>query len=43
MPEIGDPAPDFTLRSTGGEIALRSFNEGQKLVLAFYIEDVTPG
>ena len=43
MPEIGDTAPDFTMPSTTGELNLRAFNEGKKLVLAFYIEDKTPG
>ncbi len=43
MPEIGDRAPDFTLQSTRGEISLRQFGGGKKLVLAFYIEDRTPG
>ena len=43
MPEVGDRAPDFSLRATGSDVALRSFNEGGKLVLAFYVEDMTPG
>ena len=43
MPEVGDVAPDFTLPSTLGEINLRAFNRGKKLVIAFYIEDGTPG
>ena len=43
MPEVGDPAPDFTLSSTAGDINLREFSHGKKLVIAFYIEDKTPG
>ena len=43
MPEVGDIAPDFTLPSTSGEISLRGLNQGKKLVVAFYIEDKTPG
>lgn len=43
MPEPGDPAPDFTLQSTVGEISLRQHMDGKKLVLGFYIEDKTPG
>ena len=36
-------APDFTLPSTRGEFNLRTFNQGKKLVIAFYVEDGTPG
>lgn len=43
MPEVGDLAPDFTLPSTSGEVNLRDFNNGKMLVLAFYVEDATPG
>lgn len=43
MPEVGDIAPDFTLPSTRGEFNLRTFNQGKKLVIAFYVEDGTPG
>ena len=42
-PDVGERAPDFTLQSTLGEINLRRFGSGKKLVLAFYIEDRTPG
>ena len=42
MPEIGQLAPDFTLPSTLGDLNLRSYNEGKKLIIAFYIEDNTP-
>jgi len=43
MPEPGNIAPDFTLPSTIGEINLHQRFIGKKLVLAFYIEDKTPG
>ena len=43
MPEVGDQAPDFTLPSTAGDIVLSTFGQGKKLVLAFYVEDLTPG
>ena len=43
MPEVGDKAPDFTLPSTAGEVSLRALLQGGKLVLAFYVEDNTPG
>ena len=43
MPEVGDMAPDFTLPSTSGEISLVGLGQGRKLVVAFYIEDKTPG
>ena len=43
MPEVGEPAPDFALPSTAGEIALSAFGRGKRLVLAFYVEDRTPG
>ena len=42
-PDVGERAPDFKLQSTRGEINLRRFGSGKKLVLAFYIEDRTPG
>jgi len=42
-PDVGERAPDFTLQSTQGEINLRRFSSGKKLVLAFYVEDLTPG
>ncbi len=43
VPEVGDTAPDFTLPSTVGELALSTFGAGKKMVLAFYVEDRTPG
>ena len=43
MPEIGDKAPDFILASTQGEVSLQGLLQGEKVVLAFYREDATPG
>lgn len=43
MPEIGQPAPDFTLpRDGGGQITLSDLRP-QKIVLYFYPKDDTPG
>lgn len=43
MPEISDPAPDFTLPSTqGGDVTLSSL-KGKPVVLFFYPRDNTPG
>ena len=43
MPEIGQPAPDFTLpRDGGGEITLSAMKP-QKVVLFFYPKDDTKG
>ena len=40
---VGDPAPDFTLRSIGlQEISLRDYR-GKYVVLLFYPLDWTPG
>ncbi|MGH7441393.1 MAG: redoxin domain-containing protein, partial [bacterium] len=42
-PEIGLPAPDFTLAvSTGGTLGLKSLR-GRVVVLYFYPKDDTPG
>ncbi len=45
-PEVGDPAPDFTLPGVAGgerrDYTLSEFR-GQKVVLAFYPGDFTPG
>jgi peroxiredoxin Q/BCP len=43
MPEISDPAPDFTLPATGGEEVTLSALKGQPVVLYFYPRDDTPG
>jgi peroxiredoxin Q/BCP len=43
MPEIGSPAPDFTLQDQHGEpVTLSSFH-GKPVVLYFYPKDDTPG
>src|SRR2546428_6138377 len=42
MPEVGDEAPNFALRSTDGKLTLRELTERGKLLLAFYYEDNTP-
>src|SRR3954469_12382580 len=42
--EIGDQAPEFTLRSTDrSEISLEQFKDKQNVVLYFYPRDDTPG
>ena len=43
MPEISQPAPDFTLPSTGGGDVTLSALKGQPVVLFFYPRDDTPG
>ena len=43
MPEVGELAPDFSLPSTSGDLNLRTYSAGRKLVIAFYVEDMTPG
>ena len=43
MPEISQPAPDFTLPSTGGGDVTLSALEGAPVVLFFYPRDDTPG
>ena len=43
MVAIGDIAPDFTLPSTEGDITLSAVVAQKRLVLAFYMEDRTPG
>jgi peroxiredoxin len=41
--EIGDPAPDFALKTIGlKEISLKSFR-GKNVLLLFYPLDWTPG
>lgn len=39
-PQVGDPAPDFTLEGTDGAFTLSSLR-GQRVVLAFYPGDQT--
>ena len=41
-PQAGDPAPDFHLPSTAGEVIGSALWSATKLVLAFYTEDATP-
>ena len=43
MPENGQMVPDFTLPSTCGPLTLSQLWQERKVVLAFYIEDDTPG
>lgn len=43
MPEIGDPAPDFTLPDQNGEPVTLSGLRGQTVVLYFYPKADTPG
>ena len=45
MLEVGQPAPDFQLASTGGEdVRLsRAFAAHGATILAFYVLDFTPG
>tara|TARA_R110002074_G_scaffold8175_24_gene34264 strand:- start:2965 stop:3426 length:462 start_codon:yes stop_codon:yes gene_type:complete len=43
MPEISQPAPDFTLPMTGGGDVTLSALEGAPVVLFFYPRDDTPG
>lgn len=41
--QVGDPAPDFTLASSGGDDVTLSALRGQTVVLFFYPRDNTPG
>ncbi len=43
MPEIGEPAPDFTATTDAGEQISLSSLRGKKVVLYFYPRDNTPG
>ena len=43
MFQVGEQAPNFTLPSTVGPLTLSQVWQDQKVVLAFYIEDNTPG
>lgn len=43
MPEISEPAPDFTLPVTGGGEVTLSDQRGSPVVLFFYPRDDTPG
>lgn len=42
--QVGDTAPDFTLRDhNGNEVALSSFKNQKNVVLAFYVLAFTAG
>ena len=41
-PQVGEPAPDFTLPSTQGPLTLSRLAAERKVVLSFYYEDATP-
>ena len=42
--EVGDMAPDFTLRShTGDDVTLSQYRGEKNVLLAFYILDFTGG
>ncbi len=43
MPAIGEPAPDFSLRSDDGRTISLKELRGKKVVLYFYPKDDTPG
>ena len=43
MPDVSNPAPDFTLPVTGGGNITLSALKGQPVVLFFYPRDDTPG
>jgi peroxiredoxin Q/BCP len=44
LPDVGQPAPDFTLPSTDdNDVTLSSFKGKQAVVLYFYPRDDTPG
>ena len=43
MVAVGAMAPDFTLRSDGGESVSLSQFRGQKVVVYFYFKAGTPG
>ena len=44
LPQVGQPAPDFTLPSTDDtDVSLSSFKGKQAVVLYFYPKDDTPG
>ncbi len=42
VPDVGDPAPDFTLPSTDGEVALGDRLQAGPVLLVFYPGDNTP-
>jgi peroxiredoxin len=42
VPDVGDPAPDFTLPSTQGEVSLAALLAKGAVLLVFYPGDDTP-
>jgi peroxiredoxin len=41
---VGEPAPDFTLKTIGlKEVSLREYRDRKNVVLLFYPLDWTPG
>lgn len=44
MVDVGDLAPDFTLRGTkGDEVTLSALRGSKRVLLVFYPEDMTSG
>jgi peroxiredoxin Q/BCP len=43
VPNVGDRAPDFSLPGTSGDVRLRELLGRGPVLLAFYVEDATPG
>jgi peroxiredoxin Q/BCP len=43
MPQVGDPAPDFTLKDQNGEDVTLSKLRGKRVVIWFYPKASTPG
>jgi peroxiredoxin Q/BCP len=41
--EVGQPAPEFVLPGTAGEMRLVVFRRQKNLILYFYPKDDTPG
>ena len=39
----GQKAPSFHLSTTRGDVSLEELLKGGKLIVAFYLEDGTPG
>lgn len=42
MPRIGDPAPDFTAKTTKGDLTFSEFNQGSWVILFSHPADFTP-
>ncbi len=44
VPQVGDPAPDFSLPSTSGStMTLSNYRGNQNVLLIFYPKDFTSG